>query len=629
MRTAVAVALTGAALVAVASPAAAASLVVEDATADRSTGTLTVRVSAEELPAGAGLDPRNVVVRVDGRDIPATATASGHSEVTDTIRVIVAIDTSGSMSGTRIAAARRAVTEFVSAAPAHAEVGVLTFAATPTLLAPPSSHRGRALSVLSSLEAGGGTALYDGVAAALHAVGATGDRRLVVISDGADTKSRTDLAGTLRLVRSSGAVVDVIGLGTDAKVTAVLSQLAQAGRGRMLRADSGRQLGSALVGATRTYATELTVSALLPRSVAGRAGLDIQVASSVGVLTAVHDMDLGGQHRVAVADERWLGSRESMLAGLAAIAGSLLLGVLALGFRGRETRRMRRLVNRYTTSPPAAQHTDLRESSPVTRSALKVAENVVQSRGLQDRLQASLERAALSLAPSEWVLLQAGVSFFLVLLLIMLGRNIAAALLVGLLVGPLVMTMFLRIRGSRRQAAFEAMLPDSLQMVAGSLSAGYSLAQALDGIVREGSEPMASEIGRALAESRLGVPVESTLETVATRMGSKDFGWVVMAIRVQREVGGNLAGVLTQVSATMRERAMLRRHVKALSAEGRLSAYILLALPPLLAVYMLAVRREYIEPLYTTGIGMAMIAGAGVLMVIGTLMMNKIVKVEV
>ena len=107
-----------------------------------------------------------------------------------------------------------------------------------------------------------------------------------------------------------------------------------------------------------------------------------------------------------------------------------------------------------------------------------------------------------------------------------------------------------------------------------------------------------------------GCPVEQTLEGVAVRMGSKDFAWVVMAIRVQREVGGNLGGVLTTVSATMRERAMLRRHVRGLSAEGRLSAYILIGLPIMLTLYMFTLRREYLEPLYTTAIGLVMIIAA-------------------
>ena len=124
-------------------------------------------------------------------------------------------------------------------------------------------------------------------------------------------------------------------------------------------------------------------------------------------------------------------------------------------------------------------------------------------------------------------------------------------------------------------------LADTLQLMSGSLSAGLSLAQSIDTIVREGSEPIPSEFRRVVIETRLGVTLEDSLEGVAERMESRDFGWVVMAIRIQRKVGGNLAELLLTVAATLREREYLRRHVAALSAEGRLSGYVLGGLPPL------------------------------------------------
>ena len=126
--------------------------------------------------------------------------------------------------------------------------------------------------------------------------------------------------------------------------------------------------------------------------------------------------------------------------------------------------------------------------------------------------------------------------------------------------------------------------------MSGSLSAGLSLAQSIDTIVREGNEPIASEFRRVVVESRLGVTLEDSLEGVAQRMQSKDFEWVVMAIRIQRQVGGNLAELLLTVAATLREREYLRRHVKALSAEGRLSAYILGGLPPVFLIYLTPVQ---------------------------------------
>ena len=112
-------------------------------------------------------------------------------------------------------------------------------------------------------------------------------------------------------------------------------------------------------------------------------------------------------------------------------------------------------------------------------------------------------------------------------------------------------------------------------------------------------------------------------------MGSDDFAWVVMAIRIQRDVGGNLSELLLTVAATLREREYLRRQVRTLSAEGRLSAWILGGLPPLFFVYLMLVRPDYLDPMIQTTLGWMMLGGATVMMVLGSLMLKKMVKVEV
>ena len=139
--------------------------------------------------------------------------------------------------------------------------------------------------------------------------------------------------------------------------------------------------------------------------------------------------------------------------------------------------------------------------------------------------------------------------------------------------------------------------------MSGSLAAGLSLAQSVDTIVREGVEPISSEFKRVLIEARLGVALEDALESVADRFDSKDFAWVVMAIKIQRQVGGNLAELLETVAATMREREYMRRQVAALSAEGKLSAWVLGGLPPLFMLYLLLTNRDYVMVLFTDPIG--------------------------
>jgi tight adherence protein B len=191
------------------------------------------------------------------------------------------------------------------------------------------------------------------------------------------------------------------------------------------------------------------------------------------------------------------------------------------------------------------------------------------------------------------------------------------------------MHVILSIRIGRRRAAFGEQLPDVLQLIAGSLQSGFSLPQAVDAVVREGSQPAASEFSRALVEARLGADLEDALNRVADRMNSTDLRWTVMAIRIQREVGGNLAEVLRTTVGTMRERAYLRRQVSSLSAEGRLSAYVLIALPLLIGGWFFYSDPSYMRPLYTTLIGLVMLVGSVVLILVGAFWMRRLIKIEV
>ncbi|HEX4818448.1 MAG TPA: type II secretion system F family protein, partial [Nonomuraea sp.] len=249
--------------------------------------------------------------------------------------------------------------------------------------------------------------------------------------------------------------------------------------------------------------------------------------------------------------------------------------------------------------------------------------------GLEERLQRRLDAGAVPLKPAEWILIQAALVLFLPLIgFFFSGRNIMITILAAAfaLFAPF---LFLVIKESRRRKTFVDALPDTLQLMAGSLSAGYSLPQACDSVVREGRDPIATEFNRSLVETRLGVPIEDALEGIADRMRSRDWAWVVMAIRVQREVGGNLAELLLTVAATLRDRARIRRQIQTLSAEGRLSAWILGGLPIVFSLYLLTARPSYILMLTKEPLGWLMIAGGVIMMSIGGLWMKKIVNVEV
>ncbi|HEY6794921.1 MAG TPA: type II secretion system F family protein, partial [Kineosporiaceae bacterium] len=264
----------------------------------------------------------------------------------------------------------------------------------------------------------------------------------------------------------------------------------------------------------------------------------------------------------------------------------------------------------------------------VTRSAVDLAQRVVVRRGLDGVLGARLEAAGLPLRTAEWLVLHVGCAVACAVLLLLLSGGGLPATAFGLAIGLAGPWLVLTIRQGRREKAFLRQLPDTLQLLAGSLRAGYSMPQALDTAVRQSEPPMAAELHRALVESRLGVPVEDALERVGERVRSDDFSWVVMAIRIQREVGGNLAELLLTVADTLRERERLRRQVDVLSAEGRLSGIILGCLPLGFAAYLLVARPEYLLPMLTP-FGLVLLGTAVVLLAVGSLWVARLVTVEV
>ena len=309
-------------------------------------------------------------------------------------------------------------------------------------------------------------------------------------------------------------------------------------------------------------------------------------------------------------------------------AGLFAVALLALGSLRQQSRRQD-LADRIERYGPRHASAALDGDTKAAGAALGRMTQLLRSSNTERGLAERLDLAGIARKPAEWALLGVSACAVLSALLTLLLGNIVIGVLAGVAVGYAGMRLILSVRISRRLNAFRDQLPDVLQLVASSLRSGLSLPQALDAVVREDSQPAAGEFSRALAEARIGARVEDALDAVAVRMDSVDLRWTVMAIRIQREVGGNLAEVLSQTVATMRERASLRRHVRALSAEGRLSGYVLIALPLTLAAWLFLTDRSYLRPLWTTPLGVLLVIVAAVLFVIGVIWMRAAVKVEV
>ena len=324
----------------------------------------------------------------------------------------------------------------------------------------------------------------------------------------------------------------------------------------------------------------------------------------------------------------------SLIVALACVFLALVvMALLVIGSLGRQdrSRALRDRIERYGPRhvPAAAESAAGSAEGKVARTAVGLASQLLRSGHADQRLAERLELAGITQTPAEWVLLGGCACALVTAAVTAVGGGILIGLPAGLLVSAVGMRFAVRIRISRRRAAFADQLPDVLQLIAGSLKAGFSLPQALGSVLREDTQPTAGEFSRALAEARVGISLEAALEAVANRMDCDDLRWTVMAIRIQREVGGNLAEVLDTTVGTMRDRASLQRHVRGLTAEGRLSAYILAALPLLIGSWLLISDGTYLRPLYTTVVGLIMLFSGVVLFGLGVLWMRVLIKVEV
>ena len=269
--------------------------------------------------------------------------------------------------------------------------------------------------------------------------------------------------------------------------------------------------------------------------------------------------------------------------------------------------------------------------SAISQGLVNMGEQFMSGRSSTSRTMALLDRADLPWRAGEWFVLRvlAVVVGGLVGYVLLISRTPSVGLVMGVVAGFGLPALALRFLAHRRARKFEFVLPDVLMLTATSLASGFSLLQALDAVARDAPEPCGKEFSRALAETRIGADVSDALEHTADRMDSENMRWATMAIRIQREVGGNLADTLRTTAATLRDREGLRRHVRALSAEGRLSAYILIALPIAVLLFSMWSNYEYVSLLWTTFYGLIMCVVAILAMSVGIFWMRNVVKIEV
>lgn len=536
--------------------------------------------------------------------VPASTKADAQVP-TDSVEVMLAIDTSGSMRPA-IGAARAAANEFVASMPAGVRIGVETFGDVVTVLTPPTTDRALLTEQIDGIVASGDTALYDSVVIASQQFAPTVENKvLVLFSDGRDEGSNATLDDAIAAVQ--GVHVEAISLTTSQTDIVSLSAL-----GPVTSADDATGVSAAFARVAdllakvvepvpvASTASPTTTTAPAPTTTA--APTSTTEAATVNTVVTVPPASPTRSSATASSSRLWLG------------AGGIFLGIFVLGLLFFPRQRVSRA--RLGIDKP-------RNVSDIGKRTMSAVEEALERHGKRAELATTLAVADISMQPAEFVAMVAVVAVVAGLVGLMLGGPFIG--LLAAIAVCLVVRFYVRRTKAKRQAAFADQLPDVLQLVTTALRSGYGITQALESVAEEAEEPARSEFAHVLVEARLGRDLSDSMRALAHRMESKDLEWVVSAIDINRETGGNLSEILHTVSATIRERQRIARHVRTLTAEGRLSARILIALPLTMVLWQWRVNPGNFA-LLLHGAGLIALVVAGILMVLGAAWVRKVVN---
>lgn len=328
-----------------------------------------------------------------------------------------------------------------------------------------------------------------------------------------------------------------------------------------------------------------------------------------------------------LAESFWASETGLLVVLGACFAAVFVVSTFLIGSRQGVLRR-RSLATRLGRGTEGAAVDPSASAQWMPQALADAGEKVAGAAGVTRHLDERLERAGVAMLSGELVAITV-VSALLggVLASVFLPQVVFVVLVAA--AASMVPYAWMQRAHKKRRAVLLEQLPDTLSILASSLRAGYSFLQALDTVSKEIGEPASSEFQRVVAEIRLGRPIDDALNALAERIDSDDLRWAVIAINVQRQVGGNLAEVLDVVANTVRERDYIRRQVQVLSADGRLSVWILSSIPFLLLLYLAIINPGYVDPLFSRALGIAMLVGGSAMLAVGIWLMRKVIKIDV
>lgn len=582
------------------------------------------------LPPGRVASRQQVHVREDGKPMSGVTVVPASAASARGFGVVLVIDTSRSMKGEAIDDAMAAARAFARRRHPNQQLGVVTFNGRSVIALQLTQDGGEIARVLAKPpELGRETHIYDAVDMAVRMLGSAHLKpaSVVVLSDGSDTGSRIGEAHVTADAAKSGVRIFSVGLRSGAFDPASLTGLARATHGVYNEASSPSDLAGIYDRLGVRLAHEYLITYTSPAGPRDHVHVSVQVDGVPGVGTAEYTTP-GVRTELAPfrASNFWSSPMAALLVSL--MIGLLVVATIYFAFSRPGRRNLRRRVARFV-SPEPTEEPEKEPASPLVASPGVLARfgQAFEQMKWWPAFEEEVDVGRIDMQPAQI----AGATFVGTLLLMLLLAMTTGSVLIAAaaLVVPFAVRRFVSFKAARERKHFTDQLADNLQVISSALRAGHSLVGAMSVAVDDAPQPTKREFGRVVADEKLGIPLDEGLSVVARRMQNRDLEQVMLVASLQRETGGNTAEVLDRVADTVRERAELRRMIQTLTAQGRISRWVVTALPVVLALAITAINPTYLTPLIHTSVGHAVLVLAVILLVAGSLAIKRIVTIEV
>jgi tight adherence protein B len=581
------------------------------------------------LPSRTAVDGSRIRVRENGGRVSGLRVVPAAEDGGQARPVVLAIDASNSMRGRPIRGAMAAARALASQRTPTQPLGAIVFNSETAVLLPLTTNEAairRALANPPPLAQG--TRLYDGAREAAAVLRDSGSQSgsIVLLSDGADTESEAAPADVRQAARETRAKIFSVGLRSRQFDAAALKDLAAGTGGRSYVASSVAALTPIYEQLGYELANEYVVRY---RSFAGpkeRVRVEISVPGVPGAARSGYVSPALPELPVPTfARSSWDSFWRSGWAGLVvALVCGVLLALALLAFVRPKNRLVRARISEFVSLSQAGRLES--EAARLTEKVFTGTERSLERTRWWGRFKEELEIAEIRMPAVQialWTVAITGVVLWL-LWLVAGGPAVIFAFAV-----PLIVRSVIKAKLARRRAKFAEQLPDNLQVLASAMRAGHSLVGALSVVVDDAPEPSRSELQRGVADEQLGVPLEDAIREVGRRMDNRDLEQVALVAMLGRDTGGNTAEVLDRVTETVRERQELRRLVKVLTAQGRLSRWVVSIIPVFLLAFITVVNPDYVEPLYDRTAGRVVLVVAALMVITGSLVIRRIVNIKV